>query len=67
MECARSKLEAAGALGLSPVHPLLGGRLNSGLTQTQFAALLGVSKRTLEQSEQGRGPNQAGPPRRSSA
>jgi len=28
--------------------------LNSGLTQTQFAALLGVSKRTLEQWEQGR-------------
>jgi putative transcriptional regulator len=28
--------------------------LNSGLTQTQFAALLRVSKRTLEQWEQGR-------------
>ena len=29
-------------------------RLRSGLTQAQFAALLGVSKRTLEQWEQGR-------------
>jgi putative transcriptional regulator len=29
-------------------------RLKSGLTQAQFAALLGVSKRTLEQWEQGR-------------
>ena len=29
-------------------------RLNSGLSQAEFAALLGVSKRTLEQWEQGR-------------
>lgn len=29
-------------------------RLKSGLTQAQFAALLGVSRRTLEQWEQGR-------------
>jgi putative transcriptional regulator len=29
-------------------------RLRSGLTQAEFAALLGVSKRTLEQWEQGR-------------
>jgi putative transcriptional regulator len=29
-------------------------RLKSGLTQAQFAAALGVSKRTLEQWEQGR-------------
>ena len=29
-------------------------RLKSGLTQEQFAGLLGVSKRTLEQWEQGR-------------
>lgn len=29
-------------------------RLNSGLSQAQFAAVLGVSKRTLEQWEQGR-------------
>jgi putative transcriptional regulator len=28
--------------------------LKSGLTQAQFAALLGVSRRTLEQWEQGR-------------
>lgn len=29
-------------------------RLKAGLTQAQFAALLGVSRRTLEQWEQGR-------------
>jgi putative transcriptional regulator len=29
-------------------------RLNSGLSQSEFAAVLGVSKRTLEQWEQGR-------------
>lgn len=29
-------------------------RLKSGLSQTQFAAVLGVSKRTLQQWEQGR-------------
>jgi putative transcriptional regulator len=29
-------------------------RLRTGLTQAQFAALLGVSRRTLEQWEQGR-------------
>jgi putative transcriptional regulator len=29
-------------------------RLKAGLTQVQFAALLGVSKRALEQWEQGR-------------
>ena len=34
--------------------PVVRARLKSGLTQTQFAALLGISKRTLEQWEQGR-------------
>ncbi|HEU4620000.1 MAG TPA: helix-turn-helix domain-containing protein [Gammaproteobacteria bacterium] len=29
-------------------------RVNSGLSQSEFAAVLGVSKRTLEQWEQGR-------------
>ena len=33
---------------------ILRARVRSGLTQAQFAALLGVSKRTLEQWEQGR-------------
>jgi putative transcriptional regulator len=37
-----------------PRSPVLRARLKSGLTQAQFAALLGVSKRTLEQWEQGR-------------
>jgi putative transcriptional regulator len=39
---------------VEPRSAALRARLNSGLTQTQFAALLGVSKRTLEQWEQGR-------------
>ncbi len=34
--------------------PVVRVRLKSGLSQTQFAAALGVSKRTLEQWEQGR-------------
>jgi len=34
--------------------PVVRARLRSGLTQAQFAALLGVSRRTLEQWEQGR-------------
>ncbi len=37
-----------------PRSRIVRARLNSGLTQAQFAALLGVSKRTLEQWEQGR-------------
>jgi putative transcriptional regulator len=39
---------------LEPSSPIVRARLKSGLTQAQFAALLGVSKRTLEQWEQGR-------------
>ena len=34
--------------------PIARARLKAGLTQAQFAQLLGVSKRTLEQWEQGR-------------
>ena len=34
--------------------PIVRARQKTGLTQVQFAALLGVSKRTLEQWEQGR-------------
>ena len=34
--------------------PVIRVRLKSGLSQAQFAAALGVSKRTLEQWEQGR-------------
>ena len=37
-----------------PASPIVRARLKSGLTQEQFAGLLGVSKRTLEQWEQGR-------------
>jgi putative transcriptional regulator len=39
---------------VQPSSPIVRARLKSGLTQAQFAALLGVSKRTLEQWEQGR-------------
>lgn len=39
---------------VEPRSPITRARLNAGLTQAQFAALLGVSKRTLEQWEQGR-------------
>ena len=42
----RSKVE--------PRSRILQARLKSGLTQAQFALLLGVSRRTLEQWEQGR-------------
>jgi len=37
-----------------PRSPVVRARLRSGLTQAQFAALLGASKRTLEHWEQGR-------------
>jgi putative transcriptional regulator len=39
---------------IEPRSPIARARLKSGLTQSQFAALLGVSRRTLEQWEQGR-------------
>lgn len=39
---------------VEPRSPIAQARLKAGLTQGQFAALLGVSPRTLEQWEQGR-------------
>ena len=39
---------------VEPRSHVLRARLKSGLTQGQFALLLGVSRRTLEQWEQGR-------------
>ena len=39
---------------VEPGSPIARARLQAGLTQAQFAALLGGSQRTLEQWEQGR-------------
>ena len=39
---------------VEPRSSIVRARLRSSLTQAQFAAVLGVSKRTLEQWEQGR-------------
>jgi putative transcriptional regulator len=39
---------------VAPASPIARVRLKSGLSQTEFASILGVSKRTLEQWEQGR-------------
>ena len=39
---------------VEPHSPIMRARMKAGLTQGQFAALLGVSRRTLEQWEQGR-------------
>lgn len=39
---------------IESASPIVRARQRTGLTQVQFAALLGVSKRTLEQWEQGR-------------
>ena len=47
----------AGRVARRSVEPrslVVRARLKAGLSQTEFAALLGVSKRTLEQWEQGR-------------
>ena len=41
-------------LRAKPLSSIARARLNTGLTQQEFAALLGVSKRTLEQWEQDR-------------
>ena len=41
-------------IGVESSSDIVQARIKSGLTQEQFAALLGVSKRTLEQWEQGR-------------
>src|SRR5260370_26879857 len=49
----KSRLAGASVLELNPGRQSCA-RLKSGLTQTQFALLLVVSRRTLEQWEQGR-------------
>lgn len=37
-----------------PISPVVSARMKSGLSQARFAALLGVSVRTLQEWEQGR-------------
>lgn len=44
----------AGNGAIVPVSPVVAVRIKSGLSQSQFAALLGVSVRTLQEWEQGR-------------
>lgn len=48
------EIKAGGGKVVEPPSPIVRARLKAGLTQAQFAALLGVSRRTLEQWEQGR-------------
>lgn len=49
-----SVLQMNAGLGEVVHSPVLAARQKSGLSQTQFAALLGVSVRTLQEWEQGR-------------
>jgi putative transcriptional regulator len=51
---ALAKFEAERDVKVTPESPVAQVRLKSGLSQADFAAVLGVSKRTLEQWEQGR-------------
>jgi putative transcriptional regulator len=44
----------AGKGAVVPVSPVVAVRIKSGLSQSQFAVLLGVSVRTLQEWEQGR-------------
>ncbi len=48
------EIKAGGGKVVESPSPIVRARLKAGLTQAQFAALLGVSRRTLEQWEQGR-------------
>jgi len=49
------EIKAGGGRRFTPVaSPVVEARAKSGLSQTEFAKLLGVSKRTLQEWEQGR-------------
>ncbi|MBI1787544.1 MAG: helix-turn-helix domain-containing protein [Acidobacteria bacterium] len=48
------KAGRAKRIKVEPRSPILRARLKSALSQAEFARLLGVSRRTLEQWEQGR-------------
>lgn len=48
------KAGSAAGVTLVPGSPIVAARTSSGLSQAQFAALLGVSRRTLQEWEQGR-------------
>jgi len=54
LEAVRSIKAGRGKRHLVKITPIAGARLKAGLSQARFAALLGVSKRTLQQWEQGR-------------
>ena len=54
LEAVRSIKAGRGKRYYVSISPIAGTRLKAGLSQARFAALLGVSKRTLQQWEQGR-------------
>lgn len=54
LEAVREVKAGGGRRFTIQVSPIVEARLKSGLSQSEFAKLLGVSKRTLQEWEQGR-------------